>query len=246
MKQLRLALFALLACFLLASCSVETEMYLDKDFGGSQMITMDMESMMDVMSSMGGGDGPMSMDDYQEFLNDPTMSDSIADMEAMLNEQFAGTGASNFNIAFGDDGKVQFGFEFASLETFEKMDAKGKEASGGNEFAAMFTGMSGSVPTVKGKWVSIPLGNNDDMQDLLGEMGGDEGESDEMAKMMMDLMGESMRFKMTYSFEREIKKIKSDIPYTQVGNSVVMDLSLDDIMKLSKEKEVGELCIKLK
>lgn len=247
MKLLRLAACFILGLTIFTSCSVESEMHFNEDFGGTQLITMDMKGMMEMMEAMGQG-GPGGMDEYTQFLNDPSLADSIANMEMKMNEEFAGTGASNFNMAFDEDGKVQFGFEFESLETFEKMKAKG-QASGKGDMSEMLTEMGGGVPIVKGKWVTIPTLDNDAMKELMGEMGGDDMEADEsmeMMQMMQGLMGGTIRMKTTYSFDRKIKKIKASVPYTQTDNKVVLDFTLEEIMKWTKEGREGDLRIKLK
>ena len=243
---------------LFSSCTMETEVHFNEQMGGSQIVSFNMKDMMDMASSFGGGETG-EMDELMNQFNDPKFADSIRMMEDSMSTIFAGTGVDNFSIAMSDDGIMSMGFDFASIETFEKAADRlvemakqrgGDNPLGDSEMSGMMNGMVGGGYELKGRWLKIPLKQNGMLREMMGGMAGDDTNDDQemndMMAMMEGFMGESIMFKNTYSFDKTIKKIKGDIPFKQDGNTLFIEYSLSDALDWVKEDKEAELCVKLK
>lgn len=233
---------------ILESCTIESEMQLNQDFSGTHTSLIDGKSLVDLMAKMGGG--PITMESYDEFLNSPLLADSVATMEAEMNEQFDGTGASNFRLSFAQDGQVKVVFDFGSLQALKQMESMTiGGADGGSPTTEMVSTTLGAIPAVEGKWVTLRISDHAGMKGFLKNFGGDMASEDQITESItqfQELAGGIMRLKMTYDFAQPIKKVKSAIPYEQVDNRLTVEMSIDDWIKLSNENDPGEIRIKLK
>lgn len=210
------------------------------------------------MASAFGGGEVGEMDDVMSKLNDPEFADTLRMFEDSLSSYFASTGADNFSMAMGEDGKMSLGFDFNSLDAFDKIKERAGEignrgGSGMQEASGMMSGMGGGDISLKGKWLTLDFGGGNGLDELMGgmgDLGGDndmsEQDANDMMAMMEGFMGETMIFKYTYTFDKTIKKVKTDIPYKLDGNSLVVEYSLSDALEWSKEEKDLKVRVKLK
>ena len=258
MKYLNLVIYSLvfIVGLSLTSCTMESSTHFNENNSGSQVVSMNVGEMMDLMSTFGQGQGG-EMDDMMSKFNDPEFADSLSMMEDSLSGIFAGTGAKNFSIAFSDEGTMSLGYEFESLAAFDKMKKRSQELSdrAGNGMPSdglseMLSSMIGGNYSQSGKWLSIPISSGGMMDELGGELpGGMDMSSDEMEenmKMMEGFMGGSIMFKNVYTFDKQIKKVKANVPFKQEGNKMTIEYSLSDLLKWDKEDEKAEVKVKLK
>jgi len=250
--------FALfIGLFCLQSCTMETAVHFNEDESGSQILSVNMGDLMDMASSFGGGQSN-EMEDVMSRFNAPEFADSLRMAEDSLTKLFAGTGADNFTLAFGEDGGISMGFDFADIETFDRIAKRSAEmendlpgaANGLGGMSSMLSGMIGGKFMKKGKWLTIPFSQDQSLDDLMGNMP-DNGEMsgqemNDMMGMMEGFMGESIMFKYIYTFDKSIKKIKGDVPYTLDGNQLTVEYSLSDMIKWSEDDTDTDLKIKLK
>ncbi len=238
----------------ISSCTIDTETHFNKNYSGSQVVSIDLQSFMEMMSSFGDGESA-DMDDMMNRLNDPDYADSLRMMEDSMSILFAGTGAENFSIAMSDEGVMSLGYDFASLETFQKIKQRSaeltkKQGQSADGFSNMMSGLIGGDFSRKGKWLSIPFGEDGMLDDMKNAMPGGTGMSgDDMEDnlgMMEGLMGSSIMFRNTYTFDRQIKKVKGDVPYIQDGNKLTVEYALSDMMKWMKEGADPIVKVKLK
>ena len=239
----------------MSSCTMEKTTHFNDDFGGSQIVSVNAQEIMDLMSSFGQGQSG-EMDNMMSRFNDPAFADSLAMMEDSLSAIFNGTGAKNFTVAFSEMGEMSMGYEFESLATFENMKRVGTDMSsdigggiGGGGMEAL-SGMLGGDYSKKGSWLTIPISNGGMLEDLKdsfptdGSMG-DESMDDTMA-MLEGFMGGSVMFKNVFTFDKTIKKIKTNIPYKQMDNKLIISYSMSDMVDWGKKKEKPFLKVKLK
>jgi hypothetical protein len=240
----------------LTSCTVESETHFSKNYGGSQIVSVNVKDLMEMASSFGGAESG-EMDDMMNKMNDPEFADTLSMMEDSISTMFAGTGAKNFSFAVSDEGIMSLGYDFESLETFERMKARTaelaqsqNEQANSNGVSDMMSSMVGGNFELNGKWLSIPLKQDNMFDDMKKNMPGDADMSDDEMEdtmaMMEGFMGGSIMFKNVYTFDRQIKKIKSDVPYVQDGNKLTVEYSLTSLMKWDKENKTGEVKVKLK
>lgn len=239
------SLLVLISIFL-GSCQTEYHVHFNRDFSGSQTITID-------MSQMAGFFGDAA--DGNEIMND----DTLRMMVDSLSAAFAGTGADNFIIDVSEqDDALVIGFDFKDLKTFDNIAAALEEEGLGQDVPqdkeALFT-LFGSSFEKNGKWLTIPLGESGlvlEMTDALNSTDEDvelesEDEEDFIGSALMSgMMGEAMTIKHRFSFDRKIKKIKADVPYLQDGKTLIVEYSIDDFVKWREEGKKCELQVKLK
>ena len=254
--QLHTALLIAFVGLSLTSCTIESETHFTKSYSGSQIVSVDVNSMMEMLSSFGNGESEEMTDVFSQ-MNDPDFADSLAMMEDSMSAMFAGTGAHNFSIAVSNEGVMSIGFEFEDLETFDRLKKRSAElanrsgSTANDGISEMMSGLIGGNFSLNGKWLTIPFTEDDLFDDMKDVMPGGPGSmsDDEMEQtlgMMEGLMGGSITFENTYTFERNIKKIKGDIPYIQEGNKLTVKYSLSNMMDWMKEEQSAELKIKLK
>lgn len=224
---------------LLVSCSIETETHFNKDFSGSQLVSVDMAEFMSMAAMMGEEGAEMA-----KMYNDPELADSMAALGKQFQELFQNTGASNVNISMTEEGVIKSGFEFADIETFAKMEEKGKE-NNESEYGSLFTAMPGAFPKRVGKTLTFDLMNTEMVTYLMAPEEG-EAEDEETQEMMQSIMGESVRFKNTYTFDGKIASVKCALPIVRDDNKIVVEYSLADASRWTAENKSGELMVTFK
>ncbi|MBX2816535.1 MAG: hypothetical protein KTR24_11070 [Saprospiraceae bacterium] len=227
----------------LSACTIDSTVHFNKDFSGSFDLAMDMGDMAGMFSDMGSED---SDDENLMSAFSTLMEDSSAHMMDSLSKELREVGASNFKMGTNEMDQLVMSFDFDDLETFARINEKIDKAE--NEDAKMMGMMGGignSNMTRKGKWLYIPLAQPGMMKDVFGDEDGDAAEEKGEAQAMA-MMGESIRFRTTYSFDRKIKKIVSELPIARKENALIFECSLNDLEEWSKGDREHILAVKLK
>lgn len=259
--------FTALVLFMIQSCSVETTTHFNRDYSGNVTSNIDISQMMG-LASMGGGDDDAKKMDSLFMLFDPAhRPDSVKQKIAELNERMSEKGLDNFDFtASKDDQTVGLKFDFDNVKALSQaniIDLLGNsfDPSGANSATlgsadSEMMKLNGAVTVLGRKKVEIDLAgmSYDQMiEDAMKpdpEDPEDEGmtreEAEQMMSMMTGMMGSMFDVKQTYSFDRKIKKVECDLPFTQNKKSVTIKYTYGQMMKLLKEKKEVKMKIRLR
>ena len=136
-------------------------------------------------------------------------------LEEMRNAYLTVPGVTNATATYTDN-VLQSGFDFSNLEALNA--AVGRNNDSGEDAQGLYNFSK------KGKKLIMKI-NREGMSELTGE---------DMASM-----GEMVTFKLTVSFERDIKKVKGDIAqWTKGSKEVLIEFPLKDLSDPKKNLDV--------
>lgn len=186
---------------LMSSCSFEQKIHFNNDWSGDAQLVMDFSAMVAVMPPDSTGENPLS-----------EMTDSFSEMQERL-EAISGVSEVSIDID-KEGGKYDINFDFASIE------ALNKALSGGGDMSNLLSNKEHTSFQLKGNNKLIFEVPN--MSDL--------GEDKEIDTSQLGQAGQLMRYKIDFSFDRDVKKIKTKNGGVIKGERVIQDVGIDSMM----------------
>ncbi|WNJ17777.1 hypothetical protein [Pontibacter sp. G13] len=212
---------AALACAILAFATVgcldiEEEITLNADGSGKYQMAIDFSQMTAMIKSL--SEGELDGEDSNPMIQamDSTME---AESEKLRNME----GISNIAYRIVDE-KTYMSYEFASIDALNNAMAKSQEEQGGGEaFEPIYQWKSGKLE--RKSLTPAGMGNLTD------------GEDEEGALAMMEMMFSDSKYKVTYHLPGKVKKTNGDGEVEVAGQTVVQEFGLMDLLK--EETEAG-------
>ncbi len=179
MKTFFFSVFALL--LISAGCSISQEYHFNSDMSGNSTAMVDVSQMKEFMSGMDSTGNDNSMD---------TMDQSFAKVA----ETYRQLGAKNIEYGWNDDSTVLFiSYDFDNVDVVNKVMASGADSEL----------MGGATPKTDGKKAEFKAKGEKKLSYTAPDFAKDTTmNSEEMASMK-----DYYQYKLSFTFEREIKKL---------------------------------------
>lgn len=248
MKTSLLKLYTFIAIlYTLSACTVQEEIYFNKDFSGKFSYSLDLANLKSTMASMQSTFGDSLKSETDEMNFPPEMKESFKNQEKM--KEFTEiAGISNFKTDITDAGLISMSFDFKDIESLNK--AYNKLASK-NDVNNMF-GM-GDQNTGGGFMPGIPPNEDANKENTTNQKKEDfnyfvrkgntitfkkprkqvgETEMNGMNEQMEMFkgMGEVFTYQTKLTFDKKVKKIKAkNVENYSDANSVTIKMTTKDL-----------------
>ncbi len=253
--------FSVLVFGALVSCELNTHTHFNKNYSGTSTVSVDLEDLMGFTKMM--SEGEQSGNSLDSLFNEMDSPKSKASLDT-LREKMEEVGVKNFTIQRAGDSGIQLLYDFDDLEVFsssffEKMSEALDDEAKQLPFAdkAAFRDLASSEPSVsrKGKWMTInllPGVTQENIKQLnamkTNDSRDEESDDNELLALLngFQFLGDMLQLNTTYSFDRKIKTVESDLPYLANDHSIELKYNVGDLVEAIEEKGQVQLRVRLK
>lgn len=197
---------------LMTSCAFQQEIHFNKDWSGNVKYTIDLSAMKALMDDIED-----SEDSEEEEEEEPKSLIEKDDMQSAVESLEKIEGISNaYATEDEENGVYTFGYEFKDI------DALNRALQEGDVLSATLPNNDGQVFELKGSQLTYqlpPIVEDSETQD------------------MVLAMGESMEFKLIFTFDRTVKKVKminSEISVSSNDYNVTWDVDVNEMFQPQK------------
>ena len=229
MKLRYLFVFSLVALWL-SSCTIQQHVHFNRDLSGKVTSTIDLSMLKTMMSQMPKDSGMNSM----PMLNMGMMMDSLSKNPEM-NKIKDIEGISNVQINMDKKTNVlTMSYEFKNIDALNRAMAQGGTGSPGGGMGMMGSQMPKPKAikdfkyfTKKGRYITFRMPKSEVPKEMESGM-----------KQNPMMSGEMMRFEYKISFERKIKRVKTENNIFKSDNYIEYKTNIEELMKEKKPLEV--------